>query len=643
MRADLDDIDGWFKRIVKQLIGLLAAAWRAVRDLTGMYLQDHAAAEGRTVEPTFAQWNTEQVATSMRVTGPVAFKKAIADGQTPTQARASMVTQMVGAAEKSVLRADRDTVMATVESSDEIVGWRRVSDGDPCAWCAMLISRGAVYETKTSATRVVGRRGVARGGQELGASYHDHDRCSAEPLYEHEDEPPEVAALYQLWVKVTAGKSGAEALRVWRADWDALHRDIAAQRDRAGETAPRPEPQREPEVDERQQRARERQAAIDTARSRAEMLAELEEIAVINQADGDELARMARVAADRFGVTDDPELAKLLQRAASGDPAMVEATLEAVAARLGLNRIGGDLGADQLVKFDRSRHDMLPGEKPTPVVEIVRPGYVAMVDGEELIVVRAKVAASDRKLAPAVASRFYRSLDGLEDLADFARAGDQAERRKLYGGQSAKVELVTLPDGRVAVSKRAEDWGDKSPEVAEDLRRQADAEQMAFLFGRAIDAPVARVYRDKPDHIWVEFIEGSPDDVGAAMIGSLQGIRLGLLDMLSAGVDRNGGNMIGRHGELIGIDHGFNWGQHIIGDDLMVRPVPEEPAHHFADESGLLDSNPLAPEDVDVIRGRLEALRPDFAHIGREDWLDYSLRMLERLRPHAKGKRRLYG
>lgn len=220
-RADTSDIDGWFARIVRDLLALLAAAWRTVLELTGFYVEDHAAAEGHTVEPRLAEWNTEQVVTSLRVQGPVAFKEAIRAGHDETQALKSMTSQLSGAAEKIVLRGDRDTVQATVEDSDEIVGWRRVSDGDPCSWCAMLISRGAAYKSGRTA-------GDIRFG---GAAYHDHDHCTAEPLYEHEEEPPEVADLYQQWLEVTAGKSGDDAIRTWRAYWDNRNQTAQAEPD----------------------------------------------------------------------------------------------------------------------------------------------------------------------------------------------------------------------------------------------------------------------------------------------------------------------------------------------------------------------------------------------------------------------------
>lgn len=48
--------------------------------------------------------------------------------------------------------------------------WRRVSDGNPCAWCAMLVGRGAVYKSAATATGTAGR-------------YHFHCGCTAEEVF----------------------------------------------------------------------------------------------------------------------------------------------------------------------------------------------------------------------------------------------------------------------------------------------------------------------------------------------------------------------------------------------------------------------------------------------------------------------------
>jgi hypothetical protein len=73
----------------------------------------------------------------------------------------------------------------------------------------MLASRGAVYHSEASAART-------RDGQR----YHDHCRCSPEPLYAHEQEPAEVRELQRQWQRVTAGHSGNGAVRAWERHWE---------------------------------------------------------------------------------------------------------------------------------------------------------------------------------------------------------------------------------------------------------------------------------------------------------------------------------------------------------------------------------------------------------------------------------------
>ncbi|MCL2470654.1 MAG: hypothetical protein FWF25_02785 [Propionibacteriaceae bacterium] len=50
------------------------------------------------------------------------------------------------------------------------VGWRRVCDGNPCAWCAMLASRGPVYARSSALKTKAGR------------SYHPHCGCTCEEI-----------------------------------------------------------------------------------------------------------------------------------------------------------------------------------------------------------------------------------------------------------------------------------------------------------------------------------------------------------------------------------------------------------------------------------------------------------------------------
>lgn len=206
--ADPGDIDGWWRRVVRELLQLLVAAFVGSRTLGARHLRRHAALEGVRVEPTLAQWDTARAATALRVTGPVTWKRTLAHSGSEDVARRTMATMLAGSARRLALAGERDTVAATVRDSDVIVGWRRQTDADPCAFCAMLASRGAVYKTEATA------------GGFGGIQFHDHDQCIAVPLFEREEEPPEVERLQDLWREVTARRSGRAAIREWRRWWD---------------------------------------------------------------------------------------------------------------------------------------------------------------------------------------------------------------------------------------------------------------------------------------------------------------------------------------------------------------------------------------------------------------------------------------
>jgi hypothetical protein len=677
-RADTSDIDGWWSRIVKQLVELLAAAWRTIRRLTGDYLTEHAAMEGHTVGPVLAEWNTEQVLTSMRVTGPVTFKNAISKGRSESDALRSMASAMTGAAGRIVLNGGRDTIAATVaESIDddngEIVGWRRVSDGDPCPWCAMLIGRGAVYGSQASAERVVGRAGVARapGKRAIGTEYHDWCGCTAEPLYEFEEEPAEVDEIYDQWKTVTAGKSFKEALKAWRQYWNSDERknrdaaqDIEPEREPDLEVTEQPEPVAEPEpVHEPEPSpidvARSRQQRIDTARSKADVLAQVEEL-LLNDSDAEVIERHLEILDRRHNLDGDPDLAPLLN-VNPGDHSAIRRLLETIAEALGLDRIGGDrqlkvrsrFGEFDIERgrFSRREHDIAGGERAPrdgADVDLIRPGYAVEIDGERVVLSRAIVeeASDDEVLSEkAVLREFHSSLRGIEDLAEMAKLARGRDRERLYGGQSADVRLIRLDDGREIVAKRASDWGD--PDMAESVVDQADAEQLAALLAQAIEASVARVYRNKVDAVWMEFIDDADHEFTAADLDSRDGILLGLLDALAANSDRNGGNLFKRrrNHKLVGIDHGSAWGSHLREEGVdrpQLNADDERPVKHFITPDREWADNPLTPEDVAELRRRITRLRPDFERLGRGDWLAYTLSVLSKLSEFAKGTVRLY-
>lgn len=197
------DIDAWWARVEPEAVRLVLRGADAAATLGERYLRRHALLEGVELEPVRAVPGRQQVAESLRVTGPVGFKTHMARTGSEAASLRAMAERMTGAATRHTMSGERDTIMRTFAERDEIVGWRRVDDGDPCAFCAMLVSRGAVYDKDTVRFQA-----------------HDSDGCTPEPLYRREAEPPEVRRLYEEWVDVTAGTSGAESVRAWRQHWE---------------------------------------------------------------------------------------------------------------------------------------------------------------------------------------------------------------------------------------------------------------------------------------------------------------------------------------------------------------------------------------------------------------------------------------
>lgn len=120
--------------------------------------------------------------------------------------------RQAAAAERLVLNGGRGTVWTASNADRRVIGYVRVSQtGTPCGWCAMLMSRGAVYRSKRSAER----------DYNDGDLYHDNCWCVAEPVYSREqyDKDPrfDLNRKYAAeWPKVTRGLGGKDAISAWR-------------------------------------------------------------------------------------------------------------------------------------------------------------------------------------------------------------------------------------------------------------------------------------------------------------------------------------------------------------------------------------------------------------------------------------------
>jgi hypothetical protein len=119
-------------------------------------------------------------------------------------------------ADREAIRAGRELVDRASRSDRRVVGWARVTDGDPCHFCAMLASRGAIYRSSASA-ETTRDDSLRPDDPEALKRYHPGCHCQVVPVYSRNDFlTPEARRLSEEWKTVTRNKSGAEARRAWR-------------------------------------------------------------------------------------------------------------------------------------------------------------------------------------------------------------------------------------------------------------------------------------------------------------------------------------------------------------------------------------------------------------------------------------------
>lgn len=146
--------------------------------------------------------------TSLMVCGPAAIRHATARGRRPEHAAAVAAVRCEASASRHVLTGGRTTTRRLVKADRVALGWARVTDANPCWFCAMLASRGPVYKTKHAATFL---------DEDL-SRFHDGCQCTAEPTYSREAAwPGDGRRWEQLWKDTTENLSGDAARAVFRA------------------------------------------------------------------------------------------------------------------------------------------------------------------------------------------------------------------------------------------------------------------------------------------------------------------------------------------------------------------------------------------------------------------------------------------
>jgi hypothetical protein len=144
---------------------------------------------------------------SLDVLGPVAIKQKIAAGIPPATAKTTAFSELARTAQLHVLDGGRATLERRTRSDRRALGYQRVTDGDPCYFCAMLASRGPVYSKNSFRN----------------AKVHGGCGCTLEPVYSRDGAWAAVASQWSdLWETATKGLSGHDAVKAFRREYDTL-------------------------------------------------------------------------------------------------------------------------------------------------------------------------------------------------------------------------------------------------------------------------------------------------------------------------------------------------------------------------------------------------------------------------------------
>lgn len=189
-------VDAWLRLAVPVLRSQKAASARLASAYLTAYRNLEVGTAAPAVVPRLADTlDPRQALTSLTVTGPVRVKLATARGVPVAGASQLGRDASARAAMRLVLDGGRATIVDTLASDPSAHGWARATSGSPCAFCAMLASRGPSYSEETA-----------------GFEAHDGCSCSAEPVYDPAGDWPAGARQYQdLWKQAKAADGDTTA------------------------------------------------------------------------------------------------------------------------------------------------------------------------------------------------------------------------------------------------------------------------------------------------------------------------------------------------------------------------------------------------------------------------------------------------
>lgn len=165
---------GW-PSLLAELLALLRGGRSVSEDLAMAFyrhLRDVEDAAGDGPDQPDVPFPTGQVVGSLWYTGPRMAQSLLKrNPRADPRDIATRVGVMVGrSAMRHTLNGGRETLRVAAVEDPAAWGWARITDGDPCKFCAMLAGRGPVYKTAHTAGDATNR-------------YHDGCACSVVAVF----------------------------------------------------------------------------------------------------------------------------------------------------------------------------------------------------------------------------------------------------------------------------------------------------------------------------------------------------------------------------------------------------------------------------------------------------------------------------
>lgn len=100
------------------------------------------------IELAGGELNRAGLAKSLKTVGPDRVAEGLARGLPIEEAQRQAMIAAMGVGKRYTLDGGRNLLLEAADRDPHIERWARVSDGNPCSFCAMLVSRGAVYHSE---------------------------------------------------------------------------------------------------------------------------------------------------------------------------------------------------------------------------------------------------------------------------------------------------------------------------------------------------------------------------------------------------------------------------------------------------------------------------------------------------------------